>query len=287
MPTNGPETRQIHPTERTGIEEVDEFLRSLVNIFQIAVGQSLRSVYLIGSYACGAPAPDSDLDCCFIWAEGTDRSEIYKGSALEQHVNRISQHTVDPLYNATETPFYDPDSHEDTTVGYPCGPVLKLSVRDHSLLLWGQDIRPRIRAACGRAMLNDVLVAPLNWIRQTHFGSMDAAIVPPLAEPSAEGEDLGFGDLHKVGIRVLHIARALVFLETGEFLFDKRHVPSAYEEHVGGRWAGMIADVFNARQGNVPPEKAHAVHRSACRQLTAFENYFLETLTAKGIEVKP
>ena len=51
MPTNGPETRQIQPTEPTGIEEVDEFLRSLVNIFQIAVGQSLRSVYLIGSYA--------------------------------------------------------------------------------------------------------------------------------------------------------------------------------------------------------------------------------------------
>ena len=91
MPTNGPETRQIQPTEPTGIEEVDEFLRSLVNIFQIAVGQSLRSVYLIGSYACGAPAPDSDLDCCFIWAEGTDRNQAERNGTER---NRAEQNAT-------------------------------------------------------------------------------------------------------------------------------------------------------------------------------------------------
>lgn len=271
--------------EETGIEEVDDFLYCLVNVLQLGVGDFLRSVFLIGSYAHGGHAPGSDLDCCFIWKQGADRDVIRKGSSLVAHLNRISRHTVDPMYDATETPFYDSALHDDPAVGNcPCGPILKLAVREHSLLLWGQDIRPRIAVSPGPAMLDDALAAPLNWIRQTHFGSMDAAIVYPLADPAPETEDLGYGDLDKAAVRVLHIARVLAFLETGEFLFDKRQVPEAYGKHVGGPWSEWIRDVFNARQGAASRKQARAAHLSACRRLTAFQNHFLETLAAKGLE---
>jgi hypothetical protein len=124
----------------------------------------------------------------------------------------------------------------------------------------------------------------LCWIRRAHYGSLNAPIRPPLRDPAPEREDRGYGNLKDAAIFVLHIARALVFLETGEFLFDKRKVPDAFEQHCSRDWAPIVRGIQAARQGSLSePECEDAYHR-ACRDLTAFQNYFLEVLAARGID---
>lgn len=96
----------------------------------------------------------------------------------------------------------------------PCGPILRLAVKENSLLLCREDIRPRIARGLPADKLRDVLAAPLNWIRQTHSRQPSAAavvsaeVIYPLTDPCPERDDLGLGDLHRLTIHVLHIARA-------------------------------------------------------------------------------
>jgi hypothetical protein len=87
-----------------------------------------------------------------------------------------------------------------------------------------------------------------------------------------------------VAIFVTHIARALVFLETGEFLFDKRGVPDAFAEHCEGRWAAMVRGIHEARQGALPEAQAADAYRFACQRLTGLQNHFLDALAARGID---
>jgi hypothetical protein len=168
---------------------------------------------------------------------------------------------------------------------------LRLAVKEHSLLLYGEDIRPRIALSRREDLLQDVLVAPFNWIKQAHYpqpfglSALDEKIRYPLMVPHLEREDLGFGNLHRVATAILGLARALVFLETGEFLFRKQEVAAAYERHVGGPWVKLVRDIHYASYGESSEPERQKAHVNACRQMTDLENYFLETLMVKGIDI--
>ena len=278
--------------ETTGAQAVDEFLFSLVNVLQISSGEFLRAIVLIGSYAHGGYAPDSDIDLCLVWKAESTPEHWRRGFSLMEHLNRGRGYVLDPMWNQPETPLYDPaatafefavGSHQ---VKVDCGPLLKFAMRDDSLLLWGEDVRPRMQPPTSKEpILRDALSAPLCWIRNKHYGSLNAQICLPLRDPAPEKEDRGYGDLKDVAIFVLHIARALVFLKTGEFLFDKRGVPDAFEQHCANAWAPIVRGIQEARQGQLlEPERGKAYH-AACQGLTSFQNHFLGVLADRGVNV--
>ena len=45
------------------------------------------------------------------------------------------RYVLDPLYADDESPFYDPEAYSNP-MGYPCTPIIRLAVEEHSLLLW-------------------------------------------------------------------------------------------------------------------------------------------------------
>ena len=277
--------------EPTGVEDVDDFLYTVVNLLQIGVGDFLRAMFVIGSYAHGGYRPDSDIDACFLWKDGVDLGDNRrKAFSIISHVVRCSKHWIDPMWNDVERPFYDAADFGDPD-RQPCGPIMRLAVKQHSRLLCGEDVRPQIALGREEDMLTDVLLAALTWIRKTHgLESTDsrkavAKIPLPLTVPSPEADDRGFGDLHRVTARVAHLARAWVFAETGKFLLCKPEIAPAFERHVGGPWAEFVREVHTAACEDASPETGERVHQAACRAMTGFENAFLTMLIDRGIDV--
>lgn len=277
--------------EPTGHEQVDDFLFCLANMLGIAVGESVRAFFVIGSYAHGGVAPDSDIDYCLVWKDDADEERRRHGLGVIAHLSHLMGCNLDPMYNYVERPFYDPSDFADEYDRFYCGPVLKRAVKEHSKLLWGEDIRPRIVSSRPEDMLEHVLGAPFCWIKQTHCRPTDGThpleskIVRPLTDPEPERDDRGYGDVHQVALRVIHFARALVFLETGEFLFNKMHVPGAYDRYIGGPWASLVREVFEARYGGISDDERSRRLVSICPRITAFGNYFLERLVAQGVDI--
>jgi len=202
--------------EQTGVEDLDEFLYCLVNVLGISVGRHMRSVFVVGSYAHGGHAPDSDVDMCFVWRDDRDTEQDLTRTlwSLVEHLQRMSAYTIDPMYREPEGFLYDPDHLE-----HGAGPIMRLALREHSKLLWGEDIRPGIAPCRSRdALPQDVLAPALNWIKSTHCRRDDeslpddARIVSPVADPAPQQDDRGYGDAHRVSVFVAHIARAVIFL---------------------------------------------------------------------------
>lgn len=277
--------------ESTGYEQLDNLLFCLANTLGIAVGDSLRAFFVIGSYAHGGVAPDSDIDYCLVWKDGTDDECRRKGLGVIAHLSHLAGRNLDPMYNYVERPFYDPTDHADEYDRFYCGPVLKLAVKEHSRLLRGEDIRPRIASSHPEDMLQHVLGAPFCWIKQAHCRPTDGRsppeckIVRPLTDPQPESEDRGYGGIHEVALRVMHCARALVFLETGEFLFNKTRVPAAYDRYIGGLWAGLVDEVFDLRYGCISDDERNRRLAGVYPDITALGNYFLERLVARGVDI--
>jgi hypothetical protein len=286
---NNPYVIKAELLEPTGVERVDDTLYSLVNVLALGVGRSLRSVFLIGSYMDGSYAPDSDVDCCIVWKDGASAAQRRKGFSLFAHVSRMVDLQLDPMYNASESPLYRADTFAaDTGDGeYPCGPILKLAVKEHSLLLWGEDIRSGVVSPARKELEKDAIAAPLNWIKQTHYGSLDAAIVPPLNVPAPHQPDLGYGDLKHVATFILHAARALICLKGHEFLFDKRRLPEAFATHVGGEWTSLVSNIALARYGNLPSRERDLLHKAACHGMTDFLNHLLREVEVDSPEQNP
>lgn len=265
--------------EATRIPEVDDALYSLVNILSLGAGESLRSIFLIGSYVNGSYTADSDVDLCLVLKDGAVEPMRRRVASLAAHVSRTQRLVFDPMYNGTEAPLYDSAKFTDDSWGangYPCGPVLKLAIRSHSLLMWGEDIRSRIALSGPQEMLADVLAPSLIRIRQERNLPPDSKIPFPLSDPAPGKADMGYGDLKRVSALVLHIARAMVFLRTGEFLFDKRQIPDAFAKHIGEPWIGLVREIARARQGNLSQSESKDLHQYACKNMVAFEACFLE-----------
>lgn len=286
-----PRVAAVELIEPTDNKKLDDFLFCLANTLGIAVGDSLRAFFVIGSYAHGGVAPDSDIDYCLIWKDDADPECHRKGLGIAAHLSHLTGCNLDPMYNYTERPFYDQMDFAEEYDRFYCGPVLKLAVKEHSKLLWGEDIRPRIVSSRPEDMLEHILYAPFCWIKQAHCRPTDGShpieckIVRPLTDPEPESEDRGYGSIHDVALRIIHFARVLVFLETGEFLFNKMDVPDACDRYVGDPWAGLVRDAFQVRYGSICEEERSRKLASIYTRITSFGNYFLERLIAKDVDV--
>jgi hypothetical protein len=162
-------------------------------------------------------------------------------------------------------------------------------VKEHSLLLWGEDIRPRIQLVQNREeLLRDVLAPALNWIRGIHYAKPDASsaldeeIRFPLSDPAPERPDRGYGDFMHASLLVLHIARALVFLKCGQLVLNQMDVADAFAQHVGGQWAELVREVAEAHAGQLPKARQRQVYLRACPELTGFGNYLLKQMGHAG-----
>ena len=268
--------------ERTGCDGVDDWLYLLVNALQLSVGDLLRAIYVVGSWVHGE-YPSDEVDCCLLWKGTPDRADHQKAFSLVSHLTRVSKYHIDPMYDGPAGPLYRVGPIGG---GYQNGAVLRLGLKEHSLLLWGEDIRPKIVLMDGPdEMLVEVVAAPMNWIRGSFGVGRKEPLRLPLADPAGEEEYRVFGDFGRLCTLVTHVARAWVFVETGEFLFNKLHAADSFADHIGGEWTGVVRDLHDARFVDLTAEQRQDRHRRAAGGVTGLVNAFLEALVAQGVDI--
>ena len=127
-------------------------------------------------------------------------------------------------------------------------------------------------------MAVEILTPVGNWIRQTHYDTLRAAIRPPIADPAPDRPDRGYGDVKRTATFVSQIARAMGlreirYVRPSTNASCRRH----NAEHVGGEWIEIVEDATRARYESLPGAERERLHASVCARLTAFQNHFLET----------
>lgn len=259
-----PRSTAIELIQETGNAEADDCLYALANILNISLGEHLRALFLIGSYAEEYYAADSDLDVCLVWKAGTDMSQDQKGWALTTHLMRLTGREFDPMYRGSEVHFYDPLDFGPAD-HYPCNPVLKLAVKEHSLLLSGDDIRPQIAVSKYEDLAKDIVFGPpLAWIRT---GALH-------------------GSEQSISKAVLILARALLFVETGTFLFNKQHIASSFAEHIGGPWAATVQGIHDVAYGDMSETDKQKLYAFFHAHSKSFQEYCIDFLTSKGFDIR-
>jgi RNA polymerase sigma-70 factor (ECF subfamily) len=284
---NNPRTHRADLIEDTEDDELNLFLYGVVNILDIAFGKYLRSIYLVKTFQI-----DDLYPIVFIFRdpEGMDQREpVWAAVHQILHLSKY-KYMLDPLYRGSDRPFYDPNDRGEEW-WTPCDALMRVAVKEDSLLLWGEDIRPRIALASNKDLLRDVVIPPLNRMKQTHNATpdgkspLDTKLIYPLADPRPDAKDRGFGTDRNVPFLVLHLARALILINSGQLVLQPDRIAGEYERHVGGAFVDLVRDGMSLRSGEVSAASRRTLLREVCRRLTAFENYFVEALSTAGIDV--
>jgi RNA polymerase sigma-70 factor, ECF subfamily len=280
-----PHIMQEELREPTGNAGQDDFLFGLINILRISLGELLRAIYRVDSYAMGDLLP-----LAFIFKAGHFHANDQKLWSLVTHSMYLGKwrYQVDPVYRGEEAPFYDATNPGE--VGYyPCYPMLRLILKEHSLLLWGEDIRPRIALVTDRDVnVRDVLQPAFNWIKQAHntgTSRLDQQIVYPLHDPAPRKADRGFGDSFAVTMRTFHMVRALIYMKNDQFILDHTQIADIYAEAVGGPWASFVRQAASLLEDELSAAQKRKLHLQLCRSMTDFENWFLQEVKESGVEV--
>ncbi len=132
-------------TEQTGRERIDDFLYMLVNILRAVTKDRLRSVFLTGDYASGKVAPRSRLDLTIFMKDEIDSKEddMRRAWSIVVHMATYAKLRLGGVGLSTFEAYQKP-SVQVPGNGYMPGAERKDMVKNHSLLLWGEDVRPLV-----------------------------------------------------------------------------------------------------------------------------------------------
>lgn len=284
---NNPRVHRADLMEDTDDEELNLFLYGVVNILDIAFGQYLRSIYLVKTFLIGDIYP---IAFVFKDPEGMDQREPVWWAV--HHILHLSKYKykLDPYYRGSDKPFYDPANRGEEW-WTPCDALMRIAVKEDSLLLWGEDIRPKIALASTEELMRDVLIPPFNFMKQIHRVvpggkyPLDPKIVYPLSNPSPDAKDGGFGEYGGIPFLVLHLARAMILLKTGEFVLKREEIADEYAKRIGGEYIELVRDGLRLGEGVLTAASRRKLWNEVCRRITAFENNFLEAIFASGIDI--
>lgn len=242
--------------------------------FDASFPDRIRGYYLFGSRADGSAVESSDLDC-FIIFKGAFRV----GEA--EYARQISRQCTLPGSVSTDLLFF---SEED---------LLRdghFRVSHASILVGGEDIRPRMPSVTFDAYLRTYVQAPYAYIA-TVLRRADR-ITYPLDYPNPVGEFYGYDrDLLPPGDQPIRNTKALVStvcwaatlligLHAGLTVPTKSDSRRFYRTHVGDEWTPLIEAIYDHGKHHwsyLIPDDANdrSALRNLCRQTLAFENHYL------------
>ena len=132
-------------SEQTGREEIDDFLYMLVNVLRTLTKDRVRSVFLTGDYASRKVTPESRLDLTIFMKDEIDSKEddMRRAWSIIVHMATYAKLRLGGVGLSTAEGYQRP-SVQIPDHGYMPGAERKDMVKNHSLLLWGEDTRPLI-----------------------------------------------------------------------------------------------------------------------------------------------
>lgn len=264
-------------------QQADEIIRTVVETFTSRFPDRIRACYLIGSYAGGTPVAMSDIDLV----------GVFKNQFRDAEEKRNAQATAESCAaNSAIRLDITPRGENEIETMYD---VIRIGLKNASVLLYGQDIRDSIELPTIDAYTKDVIAGAMYFIAR--LNDVERVVALPLDYPNACDEFYGytqkrFADWYLPGVSagtkelvatVSRIATATVAQRAGKYVSSKSEAVRLYGELMGEPWGMFVADVMQRCKydwGYEIPENDFERMELAelCRQMKRFENDFCATI---------
>jgi hypothetical protein len=258
----------------TGDQRIDDLLRRLIGVFELALPQRMRGYFLLGSYADGTAVDLSDLDLLLVFSGQMTAGERATAAQLSTQCAQLSPLRLDLTARG-----------EAELAGETV--LLKLG----SMLLYGADIRASLALPPLDEYTRTALDSGCYFLRQVLRGAAQLSI--PLTYPDPAGEFYGYDTIRirewyppgaTQGIKELvtstsRVARALLALQAGQYAGRKSAIVALYRAHIGDPWSDYLEALsINGKtrwQYRVPaaPDERQLL-RALCQRTLAFEWHF-------------
>lgn len=269
--------------ESTGDPAADRIVRGVIGVFAQAFPGRVRGCYLRGSYATGTRIADSDLDLFVVFQDRfpDDRVEARRAWAVARSCALLSPVLLEILV-VSEQQLQQPDNH-----------ALALNLKHATRLLSGSDIRPDLPELQPDAYLRSTVDAPYASYAYPVQRRDLPALAYPLRHLDPEGPFFGFDqwripgpdgtDVPSTKLLVGTVgwtATAIVVLQTGRYVPDKRASADLYREHVADQWTGLVVGVHELCRDRwhyrIPATGADRRRlRELCDRALVFQNHYL------------
>ncbi|MPZ27421.1 MAG: hypothetical protein GEV12_13665 [Micromonosporaceae bacterium] len=243
----------------------------------------MRGCYLRGSYATGTRAAGSDLDLFVVFKDRfpDDRVEVRSAWAVARSCALLSPILLEIIV-VSEHQLRQPDNH-----------ALAQNLKHATRLLHGQDIRPDLPELQPDAYLRAVVDAPYSNYTFPVQRRDSPVLTYPLRHLDPEGPFFGYDqwlvpgpdgiDVPSTKLLVGTVgwtATAIVALQTGRYVRDKRASVDLYREHVADQWTDLVAGVHELCRNRwhylIPTaEPDRRQLRALCERALEFQNHFL------------
>lgn len=132
--------------EEASTEDVNDFLYMVVNVVRIVTQDRVRSVFVTGDYTCAKVKPESRLDLNIFMKDeiDTNQDDMRRVWSVVMHLATYAGVRLGGIGLSTAELYMLPSVLIPEIGRYLPGSGQKDAVKNHSLLLWGEDIRPLI-----------------------------------------------------------------------------------------------------------------------------------------------
>jgi predicted nucleotidyltransferase len=251
-------------------------IATIVDLLVSRRGDSIRSIYLFGSYHDGTALDTSDVDLAIVTDEPS-RDVLL--DLLKADLAAAGIMGVDII-------LFDYDQLIEA--GH-------FRIERGTRLLFGEDVRPRLPPTTLDAYLRRYGQGPVNYMTDVLRRRHD--IQPPLGYPDPDGELFGYDrDVLPPGGRRAHnvkamvscacwIASMLVGIRTGRMTTTKPEAIRAYQEAIADGWTPLVTEMYASGRQRwhylVPQDPAERRQlRSRCQRMLSLERHYLDVYTA-------
>ena len=268
---------------------VDEILADVVQEYELAFPDRVRSYFLLGSYADGCPVVGSDIDAYVLFKETfLSPKEVIQAKQLasvcvKKSILRLDGNVID----------------EQMLLNYQS--IMRVALKRDSILLFGEDTRSFMMLPNRAAYTRDITDGVIEFLLRLHRSD---SITYPITYPDPNGIFYGYDYMMKLSYDVAslyyppdkaatvyyatrelvecacRIASELLVFKTGGFVGTKRGSVETYNREISDEWSPFLTAMFEKGKmqwmyGLPEHEEERAELRELCEQMLAFENYYL------------
>ena len=273
----------------TGKTYVDEPLADIVQQYESAFPNRVRSYFLLGSYADGCAVVGSDIDVyvlfkeTFLSSKEIIQAQQLASACIKKSTLRLDGNVID----------------EQMLLNYVS--TMRVAIKQNSILLFGEDTRASMSLPSRAAYMRDVTDGVIDFLLRLHHSD---SVTYPVTYPDPNGTFYGYDIMRKLlyDTAVLYyppdkandvyyatrelvecacrMASALLVFKTGTFVGMKRASVEAYNKEIHDESSPFLTAMFEKGKmqwmyGLPKSEAERAELRTLCEKMLAFENHYL------------
>ena len=279
----------IHLRRAIGKPYVDELLADVVQEYESAFPDRVRSYFLLGSYADGCAVIGSDIDAYVLFKETflspkeAIQAKQLAAVCVKRSILRLDGNVID----------------EQMLPNYQS--IMKVAIKLDSILLFGEDTRDIMTLPSRAAYTRDITDGVIEFLLRLHRSE---SITYPTTYPDPNGTFYGYDHMMQLSYKVASLyypphkaatvyyatrelvecacrmASALLAFKTDSFVGTKRGSVETYNREIHDEWSPFLTAMFEKGKmrwmyGLPEREEERAELRELCEQMLSFENHYL------------